>query len=1039
MLTLALLLIGFQAGRKLQISFLPDIDYPEFLIFCRYEGGSAQDIEHRLIRPLEASLSGIHGIRDMQSWSRDEQGFIHLKFTWNTDMQFAFLRVREKIDLAMDKLPRDIEQPSILDFNPSSVPVLRFMLSGRMDIMSLSHFAADMLQPRLAQVDGIAGISLAGTPEEAIQILIDQKKTEKYQLSHEDILRAIRNNTPGQSFSQDITSGYAVHKLTVTFPVDKPEDLLQLPLTNHNEIPLILGDIARVKRAPLPFYGFNYSDTSVAMTVSVYKEARTNTMDASDRVRRELENIRQEYPELQIEMINDTGSFVKEATHSLKLAIIFGSGLAFLIILLFLGELRSALLLLLIVPVTLIISFILFYLLDISMNFMTLGGLALAVGLIVDNGIVLLDSLFQNYDPGRHERSVTRGTQKVSNAIVASTLTSISIFIPLIYIKGYSSILFMDQAKAIIVTLLLSLFVSLWVVPALYSLMMRSKFTHPSRQIKARAGTHDYLFKNIRKGRNLIKTSIRPFVIPYQRINTLFSGLYRMSEVLYHQTLSHFLNHKKHLFILLLFIGGLTIIVWQTGLEKRSWPEIAVDQARLWIEVPDYVPFDVIQEEMTQTLQLLQARPEIDKVFSRIYSARAKEPHDAELLQLKPGFYSILFELKLNHAYHESEFRSIDFSPLISLPFTSFQAEQHSHLKQELLKQNRNDFQVFFQADNRDNAEELATEFSWWLTNDMGINDPIINLGIKTQVIQAKLNELMRKKYQLNSLRLSENLALMISGKLATTWPEGDKQLPVIVKNDQEAVPDIHELLKMGQIQSGTSLPYSSLFDVQKIWKTNEIQRVNQKRVISVEADIPGSDLNKVYRQAQQWIRNKKTDSEDIFFAEAFTENIQSNRDLVQAFILAVLIVYLLLAAQFESFIHPLNVMFTVPIGLSGAILTLSMMNQSLNVISIIGSIMLIGIGVNDAIIKLDYMVRLKRDEGLSVREAIMTTSRHKLRPVLMTTLTTIAAMLPMAFGYGGNAEINQPLALTIIGGLFFTTLFTLFVTPVLFELFEKD
>ncbi|BFN38152.1 efflux RND transporter permease subunit [Fidelibacter multiformis] len=1035
MITMALILIGVQSGRQLQYSFLPDIEYPEFLILCKYPGSSVREVEKEVIQPLEEALSGIEGIREMVSWSRDELGIITLRFKWKSDVRYSFLRIREKIDETMDQFPKGMDRPSIMDFNPSSLPVLRFTLAGDMDLIALSNFAEDVIKPRLSQLNGVAGITISGMPEQAIQITIDNQQLELYKLKYDDIQKAIIENLPGKSFSYDVKSGYAIHKLTVEFPVRNLQDMLQLPIPNPSGIPLILGDIAEINLSTLPFSGNNFSDKEAAVTINVYKEAGSNTLQAAQSTREELKVILTQNKDIRIKIISDQGTFISTAISSLNQSILLGSILAFFTICLFFKKSRYALLLLLMIPITLTITFILFYFQGISLNFMTLGGIALAVGLIVDNGIVILDSVHRHYLPNEPDKSIYKGIQRVKLAVFASTLTTISIFFPVVYIDGYISIIFKDQAWAIVYTLLVSLLISLYVIPALYKLSF--SFSKP-HQIKT-GGRINFIVCFRKRITPHVRVLSHPFRYLFTRFISAFDQLYQQSEAAYHRGLFYFLNHKSRLFFLLLFTGVIVIIGWNTQLSKQYWPDIPSNRAVLSTDIPDDIPYSVLYEETQKTIDQLLSHPAVEGVYAKTFDPRSGDDSGPDIVTLTPGFYTIVFELKLLHNMDEVEFRRMDWQNLITLPVSSFQSYRTTALRQEIVTQESKNICIYFQGTDDEQKLEQASRFREWMEKNQKLENVEINRGKYQPALKAVFKDDMIAKYPISPSLSAQRLKIMNIGEKITVWAFGDDNFPIVLKSKGEEYTSLPDFMNQSHPVGTIALRNEQLFDIEKEYVINEIKHVNKKRVISVEADVPMTKMVPLIRKINRWIRENPSESVNIFIAEQSMETATSLMELFKAFILATLIVYLLLAAQFESLLHPLNIMLTVPVGFAGAVLALLLTGGSLNVISLIGIVMLIGIGVNDAILKLDYMLKMRTEEQQTVREAILSMSKVKFRPVLMTTMTTIMAMLPMALGYGGNSEINQPLAVTVIGGLTLTTFFTLFITPVFFELFENN
>jgi len=1044
MFTIALSIFGVRSMQNINTSFLPEIEYPEFTVICQYPGSSAEEVEKYITQPLEESFSSLASLRDIISYSRDGQSIINLQFDWKINTRFNLLRIREKIDAVYDNFPENAEHPLILDFNPGSMPILQFTFSGNTDITELASFARDVIKPRFSQIHGVSSAQISGMPSQAVQIITKPEKLSKYQISQSQIENSILSNLPGRSFSQRVKVGYAEHSITVDFPIKNIYSLNQLPIDNSRGIPVTLKDVADIKEIPQPLTSCVFYDTTAALAVNIYKEAGSNSIEACNNAVTLINTLSEDHPEFNFRIIKNQGAFVSQSLSSLKQSIGLGAVLAFLVILLFLKKLRLSLILALAIPVCLLLAFNALFIHNITFNIMTLGGLALGIGLIVDNGIVMLDSLSKHYHPLDIDNSLYQGLTKVGRAIAASTFTTIAIFFPIIYVSGYSAILFREQALTISYTLLFSLITALVLVPSFFKIFIK-KPTHtiPEAEPEQNEKKITRLLKKtvsctIHKIRDLFRITGQFISGLTKPIFDLFDTGYKKTYDLYHTSLISALKNKKIFFLILLIPVFIAVLSYVFILSTQYWPDVASDKIELTLETPREYPYELIVSETKNTIQNLLTVKNNRNVTTQVFSPAAAEAADPQNIFYSPGYYTVRFAITLHNRICEKDFDRNEYRNAVTLPYDNITISHPTALKKEFSQKRSSNFMVYFAGSNRSEKIHIAKKLLDYLHTVSSVNEPVLSSGGMKEVQYASFKPEISSKYDISYMQASEKLEILSRGRQIGWWQQGLHKIPVILQSREIGVKKLSDLMAQLNDPAGNLLRNEQIFNLTTKKKILERKRVNRKSVISVEGYVSPAQLGKVNQKVEKWIKMHPSET-DIFISGESKRISSSFSQLFKAFMFAALIVYLILAAQFESFFHPLNIIITVPVGFMGAVLGLIIFGQSLNVISLIGIIMLIGIGVNDAIIKLDYMVLLRKKEKMNIRPAVLQASKEKFRPILMTTVTTIAAMFPMALGFGGNAEINQPLAVTIIGGLFFTTVLTLFITPVIFEVWEEN
>ncbi len=1016
MISIAVGLLGWQAFNRLEISLLPDIQYPEFVIFTKYPGAGPEVIEKVITAPLEETLAALPGLNDIESFSRDGTSIIVTRFDWNIDHRFIFLRIREKVDALYERLPRAVQRPYIMDFNPAKLPVMELVLSGNMDLVELGEFAEKVIKPRFSQLKGIAGATIVGLPRQAVYVEMNPLKCARLGVSADDIITAVQDNLKLTPVASMIKVGYNEYPAIVDFSLENPEKLMAVPIPNDHNIPLRLGEIARIREKPIEQHSLIFDDSQPALLVLLYKESGASAVMATDAAIKLIDELKDIYPGVELTVLKNQGRVVRQTIDNLKQALLVGALLAFLVVQLFLQDWRYSLILTSVVPVSLLGTFAILFLHKITLNVMTVGGLALGVGLIVDNGIVTLESIFREMNNENTLKAIAQGTRKVAKAILGSTLTTVAIFLPLVYVRGYAEAIFQDEAIAITYTLLFSLVAAVFLVPAL---------------------TRFSVFKTRRNTITASRNSFRERFISLAPIYQGFQKFYNRVEDKYHQLLLVILENKKSSLVLLLacfFLAALGL--WL--IPKSYWPELPTRRLELVLAVSDKVPFSQLETQVRVSIANLRSLPQVERVVSRVTSPNDIYNGSFQYLAAHPGYYNIRFSLWLKNAVWLNKLDRAEIVNQLTLPSENLSISAPEVLPRVITGTSSKNFLVYLSGQDRDMVKKAATELKNYLRTFNYCREVAMENDAERKVQVLHLRPLALEQNDLDPQKLGQDISLYTQGRTIGTWRKELGELPVIAVWDSTQVPST-EKLKRALIEPGRSLVRgTSLFYAENAIRVAEIKRVNRHKVITVSADVPAYKVKGLSQKVRLWFQNREYAGVTMEIAGESRRIIESFRELTLAGLMAAIMVYLILAASFESFIHPFNILLTIPIGIAGAVLSLVLFGETLNVISMIGIIMLIGIGVNDAIIKVDYAQYLTHRLRLPLRQAILRTSSEKFRPVLMTTLTTVVAMLPMAFGLGATAGLSRSLAVVIVGGLTITTIVTLLITPLLYELGEQ-
>ncbi len=1050
MFTLALVVFGSVLVGKLGFNLLPELAYPTLTVRTDFEGSAPAEVENLITRPLEGNLGTVKGLRQIRSVSKAGRSDIYLEFYWGTNIDLASLDVREKMDQV--QLPLEVKPSSLLRFNPNNEPIIRMSLSQKLEkgidpviaLAKLRRFADLKLSRRLETVEGVAAAKASGGFEDEIQILLDQNNLAQLKLSVNDVAQRLKTQNINLSGGQ-IKNGQQ-QLLVRTFNEYRTlEDFANTIILSQSSKVVRLKDIAKVE--------FTHKDPTAvirhngeqAVEIAIYKEGDANTVNVAEAIHKKISTLTKDLPEgMKLVVLTDASEFIKQSISELVNSAIVGGFLAMLIIYLFLRDFRPTIIISATIPLSIIITFNLMYASDIGMNIMSLGGLALAVGLLVDNAIVVLENIDKKRQQGLDIlTAASEGAKEVSGAITASTLTTIAVFLPLIFVEGIAGQLFRDQALTITFSLIVSLMVALTLIPMLASRQsepsVKPNFERNHRTVVARSlllipellfviipSTIIYLLKKFGQGLgSVIKLILGQF------IGGVFNSAYDFLALRYRSLLSVSLAAPAiTLFIAVsLFAGSLTLI---SSIPKVVLPEMA--QGTLIIKI-QHVPGTAItltdKRMVALSKQLLQVDG-IKEVFATAgvgnkLTANPEQEGDnrAEFtLLLNPGIsrededklltkLRLLLEKETNAITADIERPQLfNFSTPLSIEVFGFDIDTLKIAADKLIaKLETSDRFIDVHSNMKSGYPEAQITFDQYKLAKLGI--PM------SQATDAVVNA--------------------IRGNKATRYRLREQQVDVLVRLTEESrneLSDVESLLI--NPTSKHPIPLSSVATVTQTLGPSEIMRIDQQRVILVDGQIQYGGLSEAIKEAKELLKDVQLPyGTNMMFSGQGEEMERSFNSLVIALALAVFMVYLVMASQFESLLHPFIILFSIPLALTGAILALYITDTEISVVVFLGVIMLAGIVVNNAIVLLDRINQL-RFQGKQKLEAITEACEARLRPIMMTTLTTTLGMLPLALGLAEGTEIRAPMAITVIGGLLVSTLLTLIIIPVMYQILDR-
>ncbi len=1012
MVAIGIILLGVIAFSNLAIDLFPDISYPIVSIVTEYPGASPEDVEITLTRPIEKRVSRIQNVRYVSSRSREGTSIVTVEFYWGTDLNIASTDIQQSISQIQDVFPEDAKLPILFKFDPSQISVIVLSVTGPMDEFRLRELAEDFIAPRLESQKGVASANVFGGQIREIQVELERSKLEGMNLSLDGVAQAVRSahlDKPGGSL-KTAQREYGVRTLGRSSEI---KDLEEIVVHHHNGVPVRLRDIGRIRD------GFEDAETEVhvngvrGIIVGVQKQIGGNTVSVVDNVLKVLPQIQRELPRgVSIRVVSDQSTFIRKSIRNLQKEAIIGALLAVIVIILFLRNMTSTLIISHSIPISIISTFVLLHFGKFTLNIMTLGGLALGVGRLVDDAIVVLENINRHMDLGESpEEASYKGATEVSKPVISATVTSIIVFLPLAFVKGIAALLFVQMAYTVAFSLLASLFDSLTLVP-----LLTAKFLRPKKAV-----ANPSWFRNM-----LQKT--QPFFL--------------WMDQYYQKVLDFALSRRKLVVAGVVGIfGGTLLLIPLIGTE--FFPSSDEGQVRMGIRLPPGSSLEetkrviekvegIVFSEVPET-ESLWARAGSGRGRSVIFSGRFAGPHT--------GSASIMLADQSERKRPSEMIARSLREKLGNIPGTIITVFPGGIVSRVITFGADEPIDVEILGYDLATGSRLAREVEGLLREVGGVTDIQIGREEGLPEFQVRIRQDRLSALGLTTSRVSEIVRGAIEGVEAAIYVDPktgrEHNIRVRVREEDRRRPEDLSRLPVPAL-NGKVVPLENVAEIVRIKSPVQLERKYQQRIVHVTANTSGRDLGSIASEIEEKIsRMKIPEGFGITLKGARLEQKEAFQMLIFSLTLAILLVYMVLASQFASFLHPFLIMFSVPLGFIGVIWALFFTGNTLSVVSFIGVIMMVGIVVSNAIILVDYINRLRKEEGMELREAITRAGRIRLRPIMMTSLTTVFGLIPMALGFGEGAEANASLAIAVIGGLMVSTFLTLLFIPTLYFIVE--
>ncbi|VAW33131.1 RND efflux system, inner membrane transporter [hydrothermal vent metagenome] len=1051
MLALTMLLFGSIAIKEMSVTLLPDLQYPTFTVRTDYANAGPEEIELLITKPVEETVGVIKGLSRVYSVSSTGRSDVKLELNWDADIKQAAYEIRDRIDSV--RLPLDAQPPVLLRFNPSTAPIMQVVLTlleqddDLAQLKQLRTFTEQLFKKKLEPVTGVAAVKISGGLEQEIQIEPDQYKLAQLGLSVGDVSLRLRQeniNLSGGAIKQG-TQLYLVRTVNQFQDLTTIKDIV---ISIKDSKPIRIRDIANVSLYHKDRNSINRLDGKEAIEIAIYKEGDANTVEVAENIKQKLKELESILPKnAQLEIINDQSEFISDAIGNVVTAAIIGGILAVLVIYLFLQDIRATMVIATLIPVSVIAGFFLMYQAGVSFNIMSLGGIALAIGLLVDNGIVVLENIASKRKAGLKKlAAVQQGTREVGSAIVASTLTTIAVFLPLVFVKGIAGQLFKDQALTVTFTLIVSLFIALTLVPMLMSIGSKKTFSMSNEDVEYKPKTR--LGAQLRKGRKfllntvldkiiylikaiikLIALSMRYLLLyPSKFINLLFNALAKI----YQRLLPWSLRHR-------MIVLGLTILIFILSimmipkLGMNLIPDLDANTVKVNFKLAE----GVVIEKTDETIQKLSTELNQLEAIKFVYGIGGQGAQlDVSALSAGENSGQLLIRTKAgaNKSHVQQQVLQIlNAQPGLN---SELQAGEFFELSNPIeIELSGFDIELLKQQGRRLRDALIANKSFINVDDGLSPGNPEIQIYFDQERI-AMLG--------LTNRQVANVVVDKVLGKSETTVHWQDQKIAILVRNPLEqrnSIQSVSQLLI--NPQSNNPITLGDVAEIKIAQGPGQILRRDQDRVVVITADIVGIDLAQAVTVAKDVISQTKIHPLVVAKVTGQNKDLQeSNNSMIFALVLAIFLVYMVLASQFESFIHPFVILFSIPLAMIGAIWALYLSNTQISVVVFIGLIMLAGIVVNNAIVLIGKIKQLQ-ELGASLHQALIEAGNARLRPIIMTTVTTVLGLLPMVVTIVGNqsagAEIRAPMAITVIGGLIVSTFLTLIVVPVIYSLVTKD
>jgi len=999
MLVLIVMVFGFLSLSRLGLDLLPDISFPMCMVTAQYTGSAPEEIEQMITEPLEGQIASVNGIKRISSQSAEGISMITVEFEWGTNLDFGVQDIKDRIDFIRDFLPAEMTEPMIFKFNVNQMPVMFLGVSGMADTYTLRRFLDDNVKERFQRLDGVAQAAVMGGRQREIHVAIDPGKLSALGQSVDNIIMALRSqniNTP---------AGYVVSDQTDILlrgvgQFESVDDIRNAIVgATAGGTPVRVYEIAAVRETFRDQRSVSRMDGGESVFIIFYKRSGANTLQVSRRIRAELDAVKGSHPELKFTEIFDQGRPIEKVSRSTAVNAIIGGVLAIVFMLAFLMNIRPTIIIALAIPLSIVTTFIILYMGGFTLNMMTLGGLALGVGMLVDNAVVVIENIYRRLELGESRVEAARnGTTEVGMAITASTLTTIIVFLPILFSRGLASILTRGLSLTIMFSLLASLFVALTIVPMMASVIFKDR-EHSS--------------------------AVRWFDPLRDRYAAILGW-----------TLD---NPWKTLLAVAAALLLSVLLAWKF-MGTEFMPEFDNNMLILNVEMPMGTPLSESEKMSKQLQEMVSALPEVTATGEIIGRDETDRGGGGSDMGVVTGPQTIqIFVRLLDAGDRKRSLKAIQEDIRARLP--QLRDTRIRFMSMGGFGTSEKPVKINVYGKNLTTIQQLCDNIVSAIGDVPGLKDIESSFSKGRPEFHFVVDRQKAMMYGLAPYTIQNALKTANLGTVTTQLRTGDEEINVRVILDSAYRADIDFIKQLPlRTPSGATIPLSQVVSIKRMEGPTVINRSDQYRVGIVDANLGQRPLGLVVGDVKARLARLSGALPSgywIDFKGQYEQMQEAFGQLALALLISILLVYMVMASQFESLVHPFVIMFTIPLAIIGVLYILVLSGTSFSVAAFVGVIILAGIVVNNGIVFIDF-VNQQRREGMAMREAVLFGGRSRLRPILITAGTTVMGMVPMALSRAEGSELSVPMALTIIGGLFTSTVLTLFVIPVIYQFIDR-
>ena len=997
----ALIIIGVMNVTQMPTDLLPEMDLPYAAVITTYPGAGPEEVEEQVSKPIENAVATVSDIDTLMSQSSANSSMVIIGFNYGTNMDSAMADIRDKISMAESYLPDEVDKPMVMKIDPTIMPVMAVTIgSDQLSLAQLQTIAEDNIEPRLARISSVASVTILGGLEREVRIAVDPVKAQNYGLSLNQISSFLKSENYNMS-SGDISYGERKYFIRSLQEFENVEDIGQVALTTATGSKIQLKEVASITEGYKEVEQLTRVNQKAAVSLLVQKATDGNTVEACSGVKAEMEKIQNEIGDkVKAEIVMDQSKFINESINSTARTLMEGALLAVLIIFLFMRNLRSTVIVGMAIPLSLMATFIVLFYNGSTLNSITLGGLALGIGRMIDDSIVVFENIYRHRSLGLPAREAAlKGTSEVGGAVLASTLTLIAVFLPIGLTGGISGVLFKPLALTICVAIACSLLVSLTVVPFMSSRMLTDK-----------------AMQRQDAGKGFISRR-------FHRLADWLDGLGEKYKIWLAWTLGHRRLVMLSVVVLIVLALGMSPLVGAEFMPKSDSGQIDIT-----LEADKGSRLEDVDKLAAQVETKLSKNPAVDIIYASVGSSGATASMSGSneasfMVQLVPkserkGAEQVAEEIRQSLKDISGAKTTVTASSGISMGSGGAVA-------------------LNIRGDDLDTLRTLSKQVVDIVEKVPGTRNVSSSLEDGNPEVQIRIDRQRAMAFGLTPAQVSSEIKMAVDGTTVSKYRSDGSEIDVTITSNKKESSDMDTLKQLTILTAQGSIPLNEIASFELSTGPVQIDREDQTRQGTISCDLLNRDLNSVTKDIQAGISALKLPAGySIDFGGENEQMMEAFSSLLLALIMAVLLVYVVMVVQYESFRDPFVIMFALPGAVIGIVLALLVTQRAFSVNAFIGIIMLIGIAVANAIVFVDYL-KQRLEAGMERTEALLETGRVRLRPILMTALATILAMIPLAIGLGEGSETNAPLATVVIGGLIAATFVTLFLVPVVYSILD--